>query len=80
MGMMLDPTPEMGEYSVEVRSESFYLTGADSYNQTHIPHTIGVYPSGTSDSGTVEIEIADIPKIRTALDQVEEFLKKAKHG
>lgn len=27
MGMVLDSTPEMGEWSVEVRRESFYLRG-----------------------------------------------------
>jgi hypothetical protein len=31
MGYCAEPTPEMGEYSVEVRSESFYLRGEDTY-------------------------------------------------
>ncbi len=29
MGFCVDPTPEMGEYSVEVRRESFYLRDDD---------------------------------------------------
>jgi len=29
MGYVAEPTPEMGEYRVEVRRESFYLSGED---------------------------------------------------
>lgn len=76
MGMCLDPTPEMGEYSVEVRRESFYLRGEDS---THFDqrHAIELYPHyAGGNQGTVEILIEDIPKIRAALDQVEQYLKR----
>jgi len=38
MGMMLESTPEMGEYSVEVRRESFYLRGEGTR------HAIIIYP------------------------------------
>jgi hypothetical protein len=31
MGYLPEPTPEMGEYWVEVRRESFYLGGQDPY-------------------------------------------------
>lgn len=73
MGMCLDSTPEMGEYSVEIRRESFYLRGADNY-QTKQRHAIEVYPNATG-QGTVEILIEDIPKIRAALDLVEHHLR-----
>jgi hypothetical protein len=75
MGMCLDSTPEMGEYSVEVRRESFYLRGEDSYFEER-RHAIQVYPSseGRHSQGTVEILIEDIPKIRAALDAVENYL------
>jgi hypothetical protein len=76
MGMCLSPTPEMGEYSVEVRRESFYLRGEDSY-LVEKRHAIELYPSsqdGRHSQGTVEILIEDIPKIRAALDQVERYL------
>lgn len=32
MGMILESTPAMGEYGVEVRRESFYLRGASMTN------------------------------------------------
>ena len=73
MGMCLDSTPDMGEYSVEVRRESFYLRGQDSYEQMR-RHGINVYDSGHG-QGTVEILIEDIPKIRAALDRIEGYLK-----
>lgn len=31
MGCVLESTPEMGEYSVEVRRESFYLRGSSNF-------------------------------------------------
>lgn len=73
MGVCLDPTPEMGEYRAEVRRESFYLFGEDASDR----HTIGLYPDsdGPSNSGTVEILIEDIPKIRAALDAVDKYVK-----
>lgn len=73
MGMILDPTPDMGEYRVEVRRESFYLR---SLEKGAGRHSILVYPDIFSpESGTVEILLEDIPKIRAALDQVERYLK-----
>lgn len=64
MGMCLDSTPAMGEWSTEVRRESFYLRGP-----------MEAYPSDFSGGGTAEILLTDIPKIRAALDQVEEYLR-----
>lgn len=78
MGMCLDSTPEMGEYSVEVRRESFYLRGEDSYGRPK-RHALELYPSsndGSHNQGTVEILIEDIPKIRACLDAVEQHLKR----
>ena len=68
MGCIVESTPAMGEYHVEVRRESFYLQGIDPKGH----HTIFVYPDvdGKGD-GVAEILIADIPKIRAALDEVE---------
>lgn len=77
MGLCLDSTPEMGEYSVEVRRESFYLRGADTYERAQ-RHAIELYPSsqdGRHSQGTVEILIEDIPKIRAALDLVEQNVR-----
>lgn len=74
MGHCLESTPEMGEYSVEVRRESFYLVGADSYDKPQ-RHAIEMYP-GPNNQGTVEILIEDIPKIRACLDAVEKHLHK----
>lgn len=76
MGLCAEPSPEMGEYHVEVRSESFYLRGEDDYdhrfNGAPKPrHTIW------TNGGTAEFLIEDIPKIRAALDQVERI---AEHG
>jgi len=71
MGHCPDSTPEMGEYSVEIRRESFYLRGADSYNGP-ARHAIELYPSPHGGSqGTIEILLEDIPKIRACLDLVE---------
>lgn len=73
MGYCPESTPEMGEYSIEVRRESFYLRGDDTYNEEK-RHAIELYPSSKDKShnqGTVEILIEDIPKIRASLDLVE---------
>jgi hypothetical protein len=78
MGLILDSTPEMGEYSVEVRRESFHLSGGKE------PHTICVYPNYHLDvallEGTCEILIEDIPKIRAALDLVEKAVREDWRG
>lgn len=84
MGYILESTEAMGEYSVEVRRESFYLRGASLFDHDFegapIPdHVIYLYPSSGPTSkeraGTVEIELRDIPKIRAALDAIEDYLK-----
>lgn len=68
--MCLDPIPEMGEYIVEVRRESFYLQGLGKR------HAIIVYPDvDDQNTGVVEILLEDIPKIRAALDQVEAYCR-----
>lgn len=73
MGMCLDSTPEMGEYSVEVRRESFYLRG-EYAPQHRARHAIEVYPEpGNPTQGSIELLIEDIPKIRAALDLVEKY-------
>lgn len=79
MGYVAEPTPEMGEYSVEVRSESFYIRGGDSYKGP-VEHGIYVYPNPYPDGhqGTAEILLEDIPKIRAALDQVERVMRGSK--
>ncbi len=77
MGICLESTAEMGEYSVEVRRESFYLRGEDSYDRER-RHAIELYPSsndGRHGQGTAEILIEDIPKIRACLDAVEAYVK-----
>lgn len=79
MGFCPESTSAMGEYSVEVRRESFYLRGEDTYDQA-ARHVIELYPSskdGSHKQGTVEILIEDIPKIRAALDLVEQCKKKS---
>jgi hypothetical protein len=65
----------MGEYSVEVRSESFILRGEDSFDERR-RHAFFVYqnPSG---QGSMEGLLEDIPKIRVALSQAETI---ARHG
>ncbi len=78
MGYCPDPTPEMGEYSVEVRSESFYLRGEQPKEQDS-RHGIYLYLSHfyngeRARQGTCEILKEDIPKIRAALDQVERIM------
>jgi hypothetical protein len=74
MGTILDQTPEMGEYSVEVRRESFYLRGEASHEGKG-EHAIYVYETNASGRGSVEIITADISKIRAALDAVERFVR-----
>lgn len=107
MGFIPEPTPEMGEYSTEVRSTSFYLRAngrpvylyCDPYKT--VDHKIveealkfaDLHRASTSfrvkdaltqdflekvekavdhgRTGTVELLIEDIPKIRALLDQVE---------
>jgi hypothetical protein len=64
---------ETGEYSVEVRRESFYLQGEDTYPHQHEGaerprHVITCYSPGP---GTIEVLIEDIGKIRACLDLVE---------
>lgn len=58
MGAIQVPTPAMGPYRVEIRSESFYLTHVDAPAQYHL--------------GRFEILVpaSDAPKILAALDQV----------
>lgn len=78
--------PECGEYSAEVRSESFYLrgeyngedevaVGTDGYAKApegKRRHGIHLYPySDEINQGIVEILLEDIPKIRAVLDAVE---------
>ena len=60
MGLCLEQTPAMGEYAVEVRRVSFYLTGP-----------MFVYPYDVMPGGIAEINLDDIPKIRACLDAVE---------
>lgn len=64
MGMCLEPTPEMGEYSTEVRRDSFKIYGDEESHRFYTP--LG-WVNG------IEISIDDIPKIRAALDQVEKY-------
>lgn len=115
MGFIPEFTPEMGEYSVEVRRESFYLSGAANFvwwrplkgvphpaqfshltegegieirDQPSRPrgkgwqcgyverrHGIWAYQHGDTNQLTVEILLEDIPKIRAALDLVEQTAK-----
>lgn len=58
MGYCPEATRDMGNFCVEVRRESFWLRGVDVF---------------TGDHG-VELMLADIPKLRAALDQVERYL------
>lgn len=79
MGTILSQTPAMGEYSVEVRRESFYLRGEDTFSGEK-EHAIYLYPNPypSGRQGTVEIPLEDIPKIRAALDAVDKFLAREK--
>jgi hypothetical protein len=59
MGFCPDSTPEMGEFTVETRRESFFIRGPmDAYESD-------------GGQGATEILYSDIPKIRAALDLVE---------
>src|ERR1039458_10219245 len=91
MGFCMNSTPEMGEYEVEVRRESFYLRGeynghSDEDYERSKPekpyverrHGIGVCENGDTDQGTVEILLEDIPKVRAALDAIEQHLEEAR--
>jgi predicted transport protein len=83
MGFTIDPTPQTGEYSVEIRDESFYLRGEhtfDAKSAAHVErrHAINVYENGATGQGTIEILLEDLPKIRACLDLVEEALQKRK--
>ena len=60
MGIIHESTPDMGSLTVECRTKSFYVTGDEVYTYA---------PDG--DRGTVEINYADIPKVRAALDLAE---------
>ncbi len=85
MGQIIERTEDMGEYGGEIRENSFLLRGASDFESWHngqpLPpaHMIFVYPrvregvdaSDVSRIGSVEIDIADIPKIRAVLDAVE---------
>ena len=62
MGFCLEPTDEMGEFSTEVRRESFYIRGPMCCYEA-----AGV--------GCAEISIKDIARIRASLDQVEKHLR-----
>lgn len=64
MGFIAEMTTEHGDYSVEIRHESFYLYGSDSSE-------IFVYPHADKGTGTVEMLTKDIDKIRACLDLVE---------
>jgi hypothetical protein len=71
MGYLARPTPQMGEYSVEVRRESFIIRGEDDYDspRRHVLHLSPRRPGHRT--GSAEILLEDIPKIRAALDQAE---------
>lgn len=70
MGVILEPIAAMQPFHVEVRRESFYLY---SYEPDD---ALTLYPdAGDGRSGTVEINIEDIPKLRAALDLVERYVK-----
>ncbi len=82
MGYLPEPTDEMGDYRVEVRSESFYLQGANGCRvpEDELPRSVilvyysNTYPEQFNYSGIAEILISDIPKIRAALDLVEQIV------
>lgn len=62
MGAIQQPTPAMGPYHVEMRSESFYLTRADAD------------PGTMSAPGRYEAKVpaGDVPALLASLDQVTE--------
>lgn len=74
MGYLPEPAPEMGEYHIEIRRESFYLAGEHNWdNNGYIEkrHAIHVYENGDCGQGTAEILLEDIPKIIAALEQAQ---------
>lgn len=77
MGAILQPTPEMGEYRVEIRRKSFYLHGdGDSRASGGDGHAITVYPDLLDpDVGTIEVLLEDVPKLRACLDAIDSYLK-----
>jgi hypothetical protein len=66
MGFCPDSTPEMGEYSVELRRESFIIS---SKSDRHAISCTGCCHTA------VEVLYEDIPKIRAILDQVEKHTR-----
>lgn len=64
MGMCLDATPEMGELQTEVRSRS-----AKIYSDPLI---------FSAEDGVFEFDLVDLPKVRAALDQIEQYTKERK--
>lgn len=60
MGMCLDPTPDMGKLSTEVRSKSAKIYGDGLFY---------------AEDGVFEFDLVDLPKVRAALDQIEQHLK-----
>lgn len=67
MGYCAQPTPDMGDLSVEVRRESFVIHGDNGA----LPW---VYPDPYAENGrrgSVEFPLGDIPKLRAILDQAE---------
>ena len=69
MGYCAQPQPGMGDFHVEVRSQSFKVNAVASASQPY------VYPDPYAQSpmrqGSVEFLIADIPALRAAIDQAE---------
>lgn len=61
MGMCLDPTPEMGELSTEVRSRSAKIYGDGLFS---------------AEDGVFEFDLVDLPKVRAALDQIEQYVNR----
>ncbi|MFE7480008.1 hypothetical protein [Streptomyces sp. NPDC057552] len=60
MGAIQEPTPEMGPYRVEMRSESFYLTRTEADAETTAART----------RYEAKVPTADLPALLAALDQV----------
>ncbi len=66
MGAIQQPTPAMGPYSIEARSESFTMRRAGKTGDT-VSHV------GTYDDGEVAFPAAEIPQILAALAQATPF-------
>lgn len=73
MGALLDPTPDMGLWAVEVRTESAYLNGdLGAYNRwtqgeiADPPHRTVYSSKGVGFAVPVE----DVPRVLAALDQI----------